>query len=443
MFIKPVCVSRYLLGTAITALSLVFTSFTAGNPLDQIQQLSNKPNQNIIMNEQQERFADNNITPFEIAISDEDLQDLRERLQRTRLPDQLNEVSWEYGSDLDYMREILGYWQDDFDWREQERQLNQFDQFKTDIDGLSMHFIHQRSHNPDAIPLMIVHGWPGSVSEFMKIIGPLTDPVDHGVDISDAFHVIAPSLPGFGFSEAPSERGFSPERIALLLADLMERIGYDRYAIAGGDWGAIINRHLANHYPDRLIGMHSNMILAGPPADTEQRANVSDAENEARRARQAYMANEVAYQNIQGTKPQTLGYALADSPMGTAAWIIEKFHGWTDMPQGADGYLDNYFTKDELLTNVSIYWFTSTITSSTRIYYENRATPAQKSMEFINVPTGAAIFPAELFIVPRAWAEAAYDLRHWTVMEEGGHFAALEQPDLYLNDVREFFRLLR
>ena len=284
MFIKPVCVSRYLLGTAITALSLVFTSFTAGNPLDQIQQLSNKPNQNIIMNEQQERFADNNITPFEIAISDEDLQDLRERLQRTRLPDQLNEVSWEYGSDLDYMREILGYWQDDFDWREQERQLNQFDQFKTDIDGLSMHFIHQRSNNPDAIPLMIVHGWPGSVSEFMKIIGPLTDPVAHGGDISDAFHVIAPSLPGFGFSEAPSERGFSPERIALLLADLMERIGYDRYAIAGGDWGAIINRHLANHYPDRLIGMHSNMILAGPPADTEQRANVSDAENEARRA---------------------------------------------------------------------------------------------------------------------------------------------------------------
>ncbi|MED5412125.1 MAG: epoxide hydrolase [Pseudomonadota bacterium] len=443
MFIKPVYVNRALLGAAITALSLVFSPFTAGNPLDQIQQLNNRPTQNIIMNEQEERFASNNITPFEIAISDEDLQDLRERLQRTRLPDQLNEVSWEYGSDLDYMREILGYWQDDFDWREQERQLNQFDQFKTDIDGLSMHFIHQRSNNPDAIPLMIVHGWPGSVSEFIKVIGPLTDPVAHGGDVSDSFHVIAPSLPGFGFSEAPSERGFSPERIALVLADLMERIGYDRYAIAGGDWGAIINRHLANHYPDRLIGMHSNMILAGPPADEEQRANVTETENETRRARQAYMANEVAYQQIQGTKPQTLGYGLADSPVGTAAWILEKFHGWTDMPQGADGYLDNYFTKDELLTNVSIYWFTNTITSSTRIYYENGATPIQKPMDFINVPTGAAIFPAELFIVPRSWAEAAYDLRHWTVMEEGGHFAALEQPELYLEDVREFFRLLR
>ncbi len=443
MLINSISRSRSLIGTAIIALTLVLPSYSPGNPLDQLQPLNNKPTQNINMNEQQERFADNSITPFEIAVSDEELQDLQARLARTRLPDQLDGISWEYGTDLDYMREILAYWQDGFDWREQERQLNQFDQFKTEIDGLRMHFIHQRSNNPDAIPLMVVHGWPGSVSEFMKIIDPLTDPLAYGGDVSDSFHVIAPSLPGFGFSEAPSERGFSPERIALVLANLMERLGYERYAIAGGDWGAIINRHLANHYPDRLIGMHSNMILAGPPADEEQRANVTDAENEARRARQAYMANEVAYQQIQGTKPQTLGYGLADSPLGTAAWIIEKFHGWSDMPQGADGYLDNHFTKDELLTNVSIYWFTNTITSSTRIYYENRSTPAQKPMEFINVPTGAAIFPAEIFIVPRAWAEAEYDLRHWTVMEEGGHFAALEKPELYINDVREFFRLLR
>lgn len=443
MLINSISRSRSLIGTAIIALTLVLPSYSLGNPLDQLQPLNNKPTQNINMNEQQERFADNSITPFEIAVSDEELQDLQARLARTRLPDQLDGISWEYGTDLDYMREILAYWLDGFDWREQERQLNQFDQFKTEIDGLSMHFIHQRSNNPDAIPLMVVHGWPGSVSEFMKIIDPLTDPLAYGGDVSDSFHVIAPSLPGFGFSEAPSERGFSPERIALVLANLMERLGYERYAIAGGDWGAIINRHLANHYPDRLIGMHSNMILAGPPADEEQRANVTDAENEARRARQAYMANEVAYQQIQGTKPQTLGYGLADSPLGTAAWIIEKFHGWSDMPQGADGYLDNHFTKDELLTNVSIYWFTNTITSSTRIYYENRSTTAQKPMEFINVPTGAAIFPAEIFIVPRAWAEAEYDLRHWTVMEEGGHFAALEKPELYINDVREFFRLLR
>ncbi|PDH35503.1 MAG: epoxide hydrolase [OM182 bacterium MED-G28] len=395
------------------------------------------------MNSQADSLANNSITPFQISISDEDLEDLQLRLSLTRLPDQLNNISWEYGTDLNYMRELIGYWQDGFDWREQERQLNQFDQFKTVINDLNMHFIHQRSSNPDAIPLMVVHGWPGSVSEFSKIIGPLTDPLAYGGDISDSFHVIAPSLPGFGFSGIPDETGYSPERIALLLAELMEKIGYERYAIAGGDWGAIINRHLANHYPDRLIGLHSNMMLAGPPSDTEQRANVTEEENEARTSRQDYMQNEVAYQQIQGTKPQTLGYGLNDSPAGVAAWIVEKFHGWTDMPQGADGYLDNHFTKDELLTNIAIYWFTNTITSSTRIYLENRNTPAIKPMEFINVPTGAAIFPAEIFITPRSWAEASYDLRHWTVMEEGGHFAALEQPELYLNDLREFFRLLR
>lgn len=427
-----------------TTLAIISSPWSLGNPIDfSLGSLNQNLPASNIMNDDKKLLANNNIVPFEILVSDQNLEDLRLRLQRSRLPDQLNNISWEYGTDIDYMREVLEYWQNEFDWREQERQLNQFDQFTTNIDGLDMHFIHQRSNNPDAIPLMIVHGWPGSISEFMKIIGPLTEPSAHGGDIGDSFHIIAPSLPGFGFSEAPSETGYSPEKIALVLADLMERIGYERYALAGGDWGAIINRHLANHYPERLIGMHSNMILAGPPADEEQRENVSDAENQARRTRQAYMANEVAYQQIQGTKPQTLGYGLSDSPIGLAAWIIEKFHGWSDMPQGADGYLDNYFSKDELLTNVSIYWFTNSITSSTRIYYENRSTPAQKAMEFINVPTGAAIFPAELFLIPRSWAEAAYDLRHWTVMTEGGHFAALEKPDLYLDDIREFFRSLR
>jgi epoxide hydrolase len=432
--------------TAATAafFTLVSASSVFGYPIDINQQPTNNRDAfATTMTSQSDRLANNSITPFQISIPDEDLEDLQLRLSLTRLPDQLNNISWEYGTDLSYMRELIGYWQDGFDWREQERQLNQFDQFKTEVDGLSMHFIHQRSSNPDAIPLMIVHGWPGSVAEFTKIIGPLTDPLAHGGDVSDSFHVIAPSLPGFGFSGIPDETGYSPERIALILAELMEKLGYERYAIAGGDWGAIINRHLANHFPDRLIGLHSNMMLAGPPADAEQRENVTEAENEARTTRQNYMQNEVAYQRIQGTKPQTLGYGLNDSPAGVAAWIVEKFHGWTDMPQGADGYLDNHFTKDELLTNIAIYWFTNTITSSTRIYYENGKTPITKPMEFINVPTGAAIFPAEIFITPRAWAEAAYDLRHWTVMEAGGHFAALEQPEPYLNDLREFFRLLR
>ncbi|MDE0509190.1 MAG: epoxide hydrolase [Gammaproteobacteria bacterium] len=383
------------------------------------------------------------IVPFQVGVPQAELDDLRNRLANTRLPDQIPGTSWEYGTERGYLEELLTYWMNEFDWRAQEARINAFDQFTTEIDDVNMHFIHQRSANPDAIPLMIVHGWPGSISEFLDIIPPLVDPAAHGGEIEDAFHVIAPSLPGFGFSGIPEARGYNPERIALMLAALMERLGYESYAIAGGDWGAIINRHLANHYPERLIGLHSNMILAAPPEDEEQRNRATPEELALTGARAAYMQNETGYQAIQGTKPQTLGYGLADSPAGVAAWIVEKFHGWTDMPQGPEGDLDDHFSKDDLLTNISIYWFTGTITSSTRIYYENRNTPAEKPIEYIDVPTGAAIFPAEIYMAPRAWAEAAYDLRHWTVMPRGGHFAALEQPELYLNDLREFFRLLR
>ncbi len=383
------------------------------------------------------------ILPFEIQVSDTAIEDLQRRLAATRMPDQLAQTSWEYGTDSSYLAELLSYWQNNFDWREQESELNQFDQFKTEIDGLDMHFIHQRSENPDAIPLMVVHGWPGSVAEFTKIIGPLTDPAAHGGNIADSYHVIAPSLPGFGFSEKPNQAGYSPEKFAHILAALMERLGYEQYAIAGGDWGAIINRYLANNYPDRLIGLHSNMVLANPPADEALRNNVSEAESTLREARTAYMQNEVGYQQIQRTKPQSLGYGLNDSPAGLAAWIVEKFHGWTDMPQGADGDLDNHFTKDELLTNISIYWFTETITSSARIYYESSKTPIAKPIEYIAVPTGAAVYPAEIYITPKSWVEAAYDLRHYTLMDKGGHFAALEQPESYINELNTFFRLLR
>tara|TARA_Y100001947_G_scaffold97883_1_gene83569 strand:+ start:1512 stop:2837 length:1326 start_codon:yes stop_codon:yes gene_type:complete len=423
-----------LLGTyALTAIAATLNQVsrpsTTGTPIDiDDNQLANN---------------ESSITPFEIVVSDAAINDLKTRLQNTRLPDQISETTWEYGTDKTYLTELIDYWENEFDWKEQERTLNEFDHFKTEIDEIEMHFIHQRSEHPNAIPLMIVHGWPGSISEFSKIIDPLVDPVAYGGSASDAFHVITPSLPGFGFSSAPTQPGYSPEKIAHILAALMEKIGYQRYAIAGGDWGAIINRYLAFNYPDRLIGLHSNMMLAGPPTDREQRADVTQVEETARAARGAYMQNERAYQQIQGSKPQTLGYGLNDSPTGLAAWIVEKFHGWTDMPQGATGYLDNHFTKDELLTNIAIYWFTGTITSSTRIYYENSKTPIETPLGFINVPTGAAIFPAEIFVTPRAWAEAAYDLRHWSVMSEGGHFAALEKPDLYLNDLQIFFRLLR
>ena len=392
----------------------------------------------------QAKFANNAaIIPFEIDISDAAIADLQRRLAATRMPDQIADTTWEYGTDSTYLSELIAYWQNDFDWKKQEAELNQFDQFKTEIDGLALHFIHQRSENPNAIPLMIVHGWPGSVAEFSKIIGPLTDPVAHGGDIADSYHVIAPSLPGFGFSEKPSEPGYNPEKFAHILAGLMQRLGYQQYAIAGGDWGAIINRNLANTFPERLLGLHSNMVLAGPPADIEQRDDVSEAEDSLRTARTAYMQNEVGYQQIQRTKPQSLGYGLNDSPAGLAAWIVEKFHGWSDMPQGADGDLDNYFTKDELLTNISIYWFTETITSSTRIYYESSETPAIKPIEYIDVPTGVAVYPAEIYITPRSWVAAAYDLRHYSLMEEGGHFAALEQPVSYVNELNTFFRLLR
>jgi microsomal epoxide hydrolase len=359
------------------------------------------------------------------------------------LPDQLNEVSWEYGTDLEYLKELLDYWRTEFNWRTQEEMLNQFSQFKTTIENIDVHFIHQRSSHENAIPLLLVHGWPGSVSEFSQIIGPLTDPTAHGGSAEDAFHVIAPSLPGFGFSSAPTEPGFGPEQMALAFADLMERLGYEQYALAGGDWGAIINRHLANHYPERLIGLHSNMVLAGPPSDPAQRDAVLESEAAVVEARRNYMLNEVGYQQIQGTKPQTLGYGLNDSPAGLAAWIVEKFHGWSDLSQDESGNLDNNFSKDEILTNISIYWFTGSITSSARIYYENRNSPPLKPMTYIDVPTGAAIFPAEIYILPRAWVEAAYDLRQWTVMPEGGHFAALEQPQSYLQDLRVFYRSLR
>jgi pimeloyl-ACP methyl ester carboxylesterase/peroxiredoxin len=386
-------------------------------------------------------MTDTRIQEFTIAVPDQAITDLRTRLALTRLPDQIDGTSWEYGTDSGFLRELLAYWQNDFDWRRQERQLNGFDQFKTTIEGLDIHFIHQRSANPDAIPLLLVHGWPGSIAEFYKIIGPLTDPVAHGGQAGDAFHVIAPSLPGFGFSDKPNQPGYSPEKIAHVLAALMERLGYERYGLQGGDWGAIINRYIAWNYPQRLIGLHSNFVLAGNVGDD---APATPEELQKRTAREAYMANETGYQQIQGTKPQTLGYGLNDSPAGLAAWIVEKFHGWSDIPQDQRGALLDKFTMDELLTNISIYWFTGSITSSARIYYENRNAPRLGSpIGYVEVPTAGAIFPAEIYLTPRGWAERSYNIVRWTEMPRGGHFAALEETDLLLNDVRAFYRELR
>ena len=379
------------------------------------------------------------IRPFTIEIANDALTDLDERLARTRLPDQIPGTDWDYGTNRSYLEELLAYWQDGFDWRAQERMLNEFDQFKTVVDGVDVHFIHQRSAVVGATPLLLTHGWPGSFVEFTKIIGPLTDPEAYGGDPADAFHVVIPSLPGYAFSGKPTERGYNPERMADVLAGLMERLGYERYGAQGGDWGAIINRVLAAHYGDRLIGLHSNFMTAGPPpGSADPNEGVSAEEQERRRERAEAFAAARGYQAIQGTKPQTLGYGLNDSPAGLAAWIVEKFHGWSDN----DGNVESAFTKDEMLTNITLYWVTGTITSSSRIYYESRNTPPTRPVGYINVPTGAAIFPKEISFAPRRWAEARYNIVRWTLMPRGGHFAALEEPELLVDDIRAFFREL-
>ena len=381
------------------------------------------------------------IRPFQIAVPDAVLDDLRARLVMARLPDQLDGVGWQYGTELEYLTELIEYWRDGFDWREQERRLNEFDQFKTVIDDLDIHFIHQRSPDADALPLIITHGWPGSIAEFAKIIGPLTDPVAHGGDAGDAFHVVAPSMPGYGFSDKPRAAGFGPEQIAEVNASLMARLGYERYGIQGGDWGSIVSRWNAFNHPDQAVGLHLNMLIAGPPSGVaDPTAGVPPEELERSRARQSfYNTAESGYSQIQGTKPQTLGYGLNDSPTGQAAWIVEKFRAWCD----CDGDVESIFTRDELLTNITIYWVTQTATSSARLYYESRHAPTSRPMGRIEVPTGAAIFPSELFISPRPWAEAQYNITHWIEMPRGGHFAALEQPELLVEDLRAFFRPLR
>jgi microsomal epoxide hydrolase len=285
----------------------------------------------------------------------------------------------------------------------------------------------------------MIHGWPGSFVEFAGVVGPLTDPPAHEGDPADAFHLVAPSLPGFGFSGKPAEPGWSPERMADMLAALMERLGYDRYGVQGGDWGGIIGRSLAGNYPEHVIGLHSNFILGGPGPGVDPNAGVTPEEMGLRRERVEAFAEGGAYQEIQGTKPQTLGYGLNDSPAGLAAWIVEKFHGWSDH----SGDVEEAFTRDELLTNITLYWVTETITSSTRIYYESRHAPVTRPVQYVEVPTAGAIFPKEIYFTPRTWAEARYNIVRWTVMPRGGHFAALEEPELLVDDIRAFYRELR
>jgi microsomal epoxide hydrolase len=376
---------------------------------------------------------------FKANVDQAVLDDLRERLERTRFPGQLDDAQWSYGTELGYLRELVNYWINDFDWRAVEARLNSFDHYTALVDGRRQHFIHQRSPHDDAMPLVLTHGWPGSVLEFMDVIGPLTDPTAHGGKAADAFHVVCPAIPGYGFSEAPAQAGFDIRRVGACNAELMEGLGYSRYGAQGGDWGAIATSWLGLDDSEHCAGVHLNMVVAAPPEGDDMQG-LSDREAEGLAAMAEFMEEGAGYQAIQGTRPQTLGYGLNDSPAGLAAWIVEKFHAWSD----CDGRVENRFSKDQLLANITLYWVTGSITSSTRLYCETRRAGRFGALpEKIKVPTGCAIFPRELFRPPRRWAEAAYNVVHWSEMDSGGHFAAMEEPAALVEDMRTFFRQLR
>ncbi|MFQ5665438.1 MAG: epoxide hydrolase family protein [Candidatus Binatia bacterium] len=386
------------------------------------------------------------IEPFHIHVPDAVIADLQARLRRTRWPDQIADSGWTYGTDVAYMRELVQYWLDDFDWRAQEAALNRFAHFRTEVDGFGLHYIHEHGRGAAPLPLLISHGWPGSFVEFTDIIGPLTDPAAHGGDPADAFDLVIPSLPGYGFSDRPAMPGMDVTRVAALLAGLMDGLGYRRFGAQGGDWGAAIATALGAAFGDRVCGIHLNMLIAARPGGRDP-ATLSDEERGVLDRFSRFRKEETAYMQIQGTKPQTLGYALNDSPAGLAAWIVEKFRSWSD----CGGDIERRFTKDRLLTNIMLYWVTETINSSIRLYYETMHNPAlggglegDLDAAFqVAVPTGAAIFPQEIFTPPRAWAERTYHITRWTEMPAGGHFAAMEEPAALVEDIRAFFRPLR
>lgn len=375
------------------------------------------------------------ITPFRVEVPDDVLDDLRERLARTRWPDQIPGSGWDYGTDLAYLHDLCEHWRVEYDWRIHEERFNQWPHFLTEIDGQQVHFIHARSPEPDATPLVITHGWPGSVAEFLDVIEPLRDPRNHGGDPADAFHVVCPSIPGYGWSGPTTEPGWDVLRVAQAWKELMARLGYDRYGAQGGDWGAMISALLAAADPEHMIGLHSNMLLAFPP-DASGIA-LTDEEVADLAAAGEFMQRGSAYQEIQGKNPQTLGYGLTDSPAGLAGWIVEKFWAWTDH----GGNLEDAVTREQILTNLTVYWVTKTINSSVRLYCESQRSGRFGPVgEKITVPTAAAVFPREIFRIPRAYAETMFNVKRYTRFERGGHFAALEEPDLYVQDVREFFR---
>jgi pimeloyl-ACP methyl ester carboxylesterase len=374
--------------------------------------------------------------PFRLAVDDAAIADLRGRLTRTRFPDQAPGEPWAYGTDLDYLRGLLAYWRDGFDWRGQEATLNAFPQYKLPLGGIDLHFLHVPGNGPAPCPLLLLHGWPGSVFEFLDVIPRLADPARFGGHAQDAFTVVAPSLPGYGLSFMPGQQRFGIEEIADVMAELMPALGYPRFAVQGGDWGGIIASRLGCVHADKLLGLHVNLLAVRRERD----APTATAEEEKYFEQLAEWLREgTGYQWIQGTRPQTLAYALTDSPAGLAAWIVDKFRAWSDCAGDVESAID----RDRMLANISLYWFTGAIGSSFFPYYARMHRPWPLAGP-VRAPAGYAEFPAEILRPPRSLAERAYtDIRRWTVMPNGGHFAAMEQPEALAREIREFFRPLR
>lgn len=376
------------------------------------------------------------IAPFRISVGDDVLADLKSRLRNTRWPEAEAVGDWSQGVPLTWIEEVCRYWAEGYDWRRREALLNRFAQFTTGIDGLDIHFLHVRSPHPEAMPLIVTHGWPGSIVEFHKVIEPLTNPTAFGGDAADAFHVVCPSLPGFGFSAKPRTTGWGVDRIAAAWAALMARLGYTRYGAQGGDWGSAVTTSLGAQDAAHCAGIHITLAMGVRPAVSGE---PTPEEARALKGIKYYADWDSGYSKQQSTRPQTLGYGLTDSPAGQAAWILEKFWAWTD----CNGHPENILTRDELLDNVMLYWVTATAASSARLYWESFG-PDRRKPQTVAVPTGVAVFPKEIVAPVRRWMEGSYtDIRHWSEMAKGGHFAAFEQPELFVGDVRAFFRSLR
>ncbi len=375
------------------------------------------------------------VRPFTVSISDSEIDDVKQRLARTRWPDPETVSDWSQGVRVANARSLVDYWERGYDWRRFESELNRFPQFLTEIDGLDIHFIHVRSKNPNAMPLILTHGWPGSIVEFLKLIGPLTDPVSFGGDAADSFDVVVPSLPGFGFSQKPTETGWTVSRIASAWAELMKRLGYTRWAAQGGDWGAVVTTALGAMQPEGLLGIHLNTQYAFPAQIPD---TLSPEQRYAVETLALYTGDLGGSNHLQGTKPETVGFALADSPAGQAAWIYEKFQSKTDN----HGLAEDTLSMDDMLDAISLYWFTNSAASSGRIYWENKA--GTLAGPKLTLPVAVTVFPRDIPRLPRSWIEDTYsNLIHYGEADKGGHFAALEQPEILVSEIRTGLRTLR